>query len=96
MTTATFARLALDAARNTPDAGRFGSNKVFAHAAWAVGEFFTKHGLTLDAFKARLVEANRARLLDLSRADLVEAMSPYDVKRSNIDAGGATYNFIRL
>jgi hypothetical protein len=96
MTTGRLAALALDAARKTPEAGRYGETKVFVHAAWAVGEFFTKHGLTLDEFKARLVEANRLRLLDLSRADLVEAMSAYDVKRSATADGAAVFNFIRL
>jgi hypothetical protein len=72
--------------------GNFGDDKVFTHAVWAVGKF----DLTLPDFKEMLLHAHKARLLTLSRADLVEAMDPYDVKRSLITNGGAEYNFIRV
>src|SRR4051812_12683934 len=87
-----FATQVKAACKLVPARGRFGDNKVWIHAAWAIGRF--PH--TLRAFKADLCEANRLRLLDLSRADLVEAMDPYDVERSNTTHLGATYNFIQL
>lgn len=65
--------------------------RLFDHLA-ARGE---AGGMDLDAFKQRLVEANRARLLTLSRADFVEAMSPEDVRRSEVRYHSATFHFVR-
>lgn len=93
-----FARLALDSARRAKT-GRWGDNKVFVSHAWAQ---FKRDGhagrgaSSLREFKDRLVETNRAALISLSRADLVEAMSPKDVRESEISHLGATFHFIRL
>lgn len=74
------------------DTATFGGYKVFIHAVWSVGKFKD----TLGEFKQKLVEAQRAGLVELARADLVSAMNPYDVKRSNTENGNATYNFVVL
>lgn len=72
--------------------GTFGDDKVFTHAAWAIGRFDEP----LTEFKRRLLEAHRERLLTLARADLVEAMDPYDVKRSKIEHHNSEWNFIKI
>lgn len=79
-------KVATGPARET---GTFGE-KVFIHAAWAIGKF----DMTLDEFKKKLVEAHRNRLVYLSRADLVEAMDPYAVKRSTTHLHNSTFHFI--
>jgi hypothetical protein len=89
---AAFAHRVLGAARAAKD-GRFGDNKVFiSHVHRSLGV----PGLDLEAFKKRLVEAQRAGLVDLSRADLVEAMSPEDVRASETHYLDATFHFVRL
>lgn len=80
-----------DACQRVPAAGRFGSAKVWIHAACAIGQF--DEGL--DAFKAMLAEASEAGLIELSRCDLVEACDPRDVRRSAMQRQGFTFNFIR-
>jgi hypothetical protein len=90
-----FAERVVSAARTVPP-GQF-SRKVFIHHAYeAARDQPGFKGMTLDQFKARLVESNRAGHLELSRADLVEAMNPEDVRRSNTHVMGATFNFIRI
>lgn len=70
--------------------GRFGDSKVFiAHVHRAFAD------LDRDAFKARLVEAQREGLVALSRADLVEAMDPDDVRDSETRYLNATFHFVR-
>lgn len=79
--------------------GVFGTNKVFIAAAF---DEATRRGFrgTLDDFKRQLVSAHRAGRLNLSRADLVEAMNPKMVRRSEIDkeglGDGSTFHFIRV
>lgn len=53
-----------------------------------------RRGLSLADFKARLVEAHRAGLLHLARADLVAAMDPELVARSETHYLNATFHFI--
>jgi hypothetical protein len=84
------ARIRLIAA-DAPKAALVG-RKIWIHAAWALGQF----EVSLDGFKAALVEMNRLGLLSLSRCDLVEAFDPYDVKRSRVEHMGATFNLIRF
>lgn len=91
-----FARRVLEAARSSPT-GRFGDDKVFVGHAWSA----LRHepafaAMDSNEFKRRLAEANNARLLDLSRADMVEAMDPEEVERSEIRYLGATFHFIRI
>jgi hypothetical protein len=94
MTLQTFAAAVKAAAAQVPAAGRVGAvcPKVWVHAAWAVGQF----DLTLPEFKALLAEANRLGLLSLSRCDQVEAFDRRDVRRSMVEADGATFNFVRV
>jgi hypothetical protein len=85
-----FAARVVAAAQASPT-GRFGDDKVFI---WHV----MRHLGVNDevAFKQRLIDAHRARLLTLSRADLVDAMDPQDVARSETRYSNATYHFVRL
>lgn len=89
---ATFTKRVVEAAREAVG-GRHGDRKVF------IGQVHRQLGaetLPLDAFKARLVEAQRAGLLTLSRADLVEAMSPEEVRASETVYLGEQFHFVRL
>ncbi|HUY89507.1 MAG TPA: hypothetical protein VMV10_12300 [Pirellulales bacterium] len=94
---ATFAEQTLNAARRISADRRFGDNKAFISHVWRQlrGEA-AFDGLALEAFKQRLVEANREGLVRLSRADLVEAMDPADVEESATAYENATFHFIRL
>ena len=84
------------AARDCP-AGRYGDHKVFIAHVWdrlhAEPDFA---GMDLDGFKRALAEANNLRLIDLARADLVQAMDPDDVRRSEIQYLNATFHFVRI
>lgn len=77
------------------DPGSYGAHKVFIVAAW---EALRRHAawreLSLEDFKARLLVANRDGEVVLARADLIGAMDPQLVQRSEIDAGGATFHFL--
>jgi hypothetical protein len=91
-----FARRVVDAARTCPT-GRFGDNKVFVAHVWQLLQGDPAFAaLGVEAFKRRLAEANNAGLLNLSRADLVEAMDPEDVRRSEVPYLGATFHFVRI
>jgi hypothetical protein len=93
---ARFARSVLAAARSC-QSGRYGDSKVFIIHVWAAIQHDPGlDGMDLAAFKMRLAEANNARLLDLSRADLVQAMNPEDVQRSEVSYMNATFHFIRV
>jgi hypothetical protein len=84
------------AARACPT-GRHGDHKVFIAHVWdrlrSDPDFAA---MDLDAFKRALAEANNLRLLDLARADLVQAMDPEDVRRSEVRYLNATFHFIRI
>ena len=84
------------AARECPT-GRYGDHKVFIAHVWdrlqTEPDFA---GMDLDGFKRALAEANNLRLLDLARADLVQAMDPEDVRRSEIRYLNATFHFVRI
>jgi len=84
--------LVLHAASRLREPERFGPQKVFISAIWErVGRDL---GLSLSEFKRWLVEQFRARRLRLERADYVAAMDPDLVRRSETDAGGATFHFV--
>ncbi|MEZ4360455.1 MAG: hypothetical protein R3B48_09755 [Kofleriaceae bacterium] len=75
--------------------GTFGERKVFISAAWEdLRRAPAWRQLSLEAFKAELLAAHRAGQLALARADLVAAMDPSLVERSEIEASGATFHFI--
>jgi hypothetical protein len=84
------------AARSCPT-GRYGDHKVFIAHVWdhlrSDPDFAA---MDLDGFKQALAEANNLRLLDLARADLVQAMDPEEVRRSEVRYLNATFHFIRI
>jgi hypothetical protein len=84
------------AARDCPT-GRYGDHKVFIAHVWdrlrPEPDFA---GMDLDGFKQALAAANNLRLIDLARADLVQAMDPEDVRRSEVQYLNATFHFVRI
>ncbi len=90
MPEASFAEQVLKVVRsNHPK--KFG-DKAFIASVWDVN--FAPH-TPFAAFKRKLVAAHKAGELELSRADLVSAMDPVMVERSETRDGIATYHFIR-
>jgi len=88
-------------------AGRFGDRKVFISDLWnemvrldATEGGFRTQGCDIGDLKAwllramRLTDAAGAPLVLLSRADLVAAMDPASVARSEIDGGGCRFHFL--
>lgn len=92
-----FARTVLAAAAQVPAAGRFGSDRVFVSALWKqLGADRAALGPTFDAFKTRLLDANRARLLTLARADMPGAMNRATVAASEVSYLNSTFHFVVL
>lgn len=90
-----FAAAVMTAASQVPAAGRFGADRVFISALWKqLGEQRDALGPNLDAFKARLLDANRARLLTLARADMPGAMNRATVAASEIAYLNSTFHFV--
>ena len=95
MNAADFAATVLAAASQVPAAGRFGADRVFISALWKqLGEQRDAMGPNLDAFKTRLIEANRGRLLTLARADMPGAMNRATVAASEISYLNSTFHFV--
>ncbi len=93
----TFAATVLALAAKSPPHDRFHHNKVFISALWEASQrepSFPRLGL--DAFKQRLLEANAQNFLHLSRADLVQAMDPKMVDKSETKYLNATFHFVLL
>jgi hypothetical protein len=91
-----FAATVRAVARDCPT-GRFGDNKVFISHVWRhLRQEPAFAQLGLEAFKARLVEANHDSQLHLSRADLVQVMDPGDVQESETSYRNAVFHFILL
>jgi hypothetical protein len=83
----------LAAVRSMPPSGRFGPGDVFISSVYdKVGK---RLGMTLDQFKQWLIVQNRRQNLSLHRADMVDAMDPRKVDRSEINDLGAQFHFIR-
>ncbi len=76
-----------------PRVVRFHDDRAFLASIYDAGAPW-KEGL--EQWKARAVEAHRAGLLRLTRADLVGAMPPDLVRRSEAAHGMATYHFLAL
>lgn len=90
-----FAAQVLAAAAQVPAAGRFGADRVFVSALWKqLGADRAALGPTFDAFKSRLIEANRGRLLTLVRADMPGAMDRAKVAASEISYLNSTFHFV--
>ena len=92
-----FASAVLAAAAKVPAAGRFGADRVFISALWKqLGEDRDALGPNLDAFKTRLLEANRRLALTLARADMPGAMDRAKVAASEIVHLNSTFHFVVL
>ena len=87
-----FASLVKDVVHDIGPDGRFGSQKVFISAIW--DQLHDRVDITLDELKQRLLDANRHGLLSLARADLVGAMDPSIVARSEIADANASFHFV--
>jgi hypothetical protein len=75
---------------------QYGPGKVFIASVWeALASDAEIAALGEQGFKDVLAEAHRRGLIALSRADLVAAMDPRDVARSEIRHHNATYHFIQ-
>ncbi len=84
----------LAAVHRTPDSGRFSPSRVFVADAYdELVKDPAVRGLSLERFKQRLVDLNREGMVHLSRADLVGAMNPAQVKRSEITHRSNMLNF---
>ena len=86
------AQVILDAVPRIGGDGRYGDRKVFIAAIYdRVG---ARLGLTLDQLKRLILDLNRQRILTLARADLVAAMPPDMVRRSETSDRGASFHFV--
>ncbi len=92
---AQFAAAVVELAHTTPSA-RYDEHHAYIAALWDERARAGDSSLSLDDFKARLVNTNKARLLTLSRADFVEGMDLGLVRRSEIRYHSATWHFVRL
>lgn len=81
--------------RDIPVSSRFGEDKVFVSELWRLKYART---MSLDAFKAKLVEASKVGGIRLQRLDLVEAVSGTPKHRMFLDSeiarGTATAHLI--
>jgi hypothetical protein len=94
---ATFAELVLTLARNAPPADRYYQSKVFISALWRASQREPRlTPMTLEQFKARLVEANTKSHLQLVHADVVVGMNVELVVESETKFLTATFHFVRL
>jgi hypothetical protein len=88
-----FAQAVVETARHTRE-GWVG-NKVFISRVWKeIQDKGGFAGMTFEAFKGHLVQANHQRLLSLSRADLAPLMDQQDVLASEIKHMDATFHFL--
>lgn len=93
-----FAAALRRAALAVPLEGRFGERKIFLAAVWdELRRAPAWQELSLADFKARVLAAHRAGEVSLARADLVGAMSPQLVERSEVTtaAGDAVHFLLR-
>jgi hypothetical protein len=93
---ADFARAVQHAAAG-PDVTRFHDDRAFIGSVWERMRGHNPVGdMSLEDFKAQLVAAHRQRLLRITRADLVGAMDPAEVQRSEARFQDATFHFVAL
>jgi hypothetical protein len=96
----TLAQQVLTAARRVPQRDRATDSKVWINDVFASYRVDTKATMSLDQFKAAIVEDMDCRRL-LARCDLVQAFKPAMVSASMTeyrigDHVAATYNFVRV
>jgi predicted DNA-binding protein len=90
----TFAARVIEAAQRTKT-GRFGDDRVFINHVWRqYKREYRSKGMDLQAFKQRLVEANRERYLSIVCADMAPVLDQKDVKESEIRYRSATFHFL--
>lgn len=95
MDKSTFATIVTSALPYVGAWGRFGDEKVFIFALWQeVKDSGPFDDWDLSQFKAALVAAQRDGAIRLARADLVYAMDPLLVARSETHSISATYHFV--
>ncbi len=71
-----------------------GDRKVFIAAIWDLLRRDPEFAMSLDDFKAHLLDAHRAGTLELARADYTRAMDPGLVQRSETTWDGASFHFV--
>lgn len=76
-----------------PKTARFGEDKAYIASVWRQ---FLGGDWPLPDFKSALVEANRLGYVQLSRADLVVAMDPDLVRKSETKHLNATFHFVDI
>jgi hypothetical protein len=93
---ADFAVAVREAAR-APAVVRFHDDRAFIASVWEQMRGRRPIGdMPLAEFKQRLVAAHQKRLLRITRADLVGAMDPGQVERSEARFQDATFHFVAL
>jgi hypothetical protein len=93
---AAFARAVKDAARS-PRVLRYDADRAFIGSVWENMRGRSPVGdMSLADFKDQLIQAHRERLLRITRADLVQAMDPEEVQRSEARYQNATFHFVAL
>jgi hypothetical protein len=91
-----FARAVTEAATR-PEVARFHDDRAFIGSVWDCMRGHSPVGdMSLEQFKTTLIEAHRARLLHITRADLVSAMDPAEVERSEARYQDSTFHFVQL
>jgi hypothetical protein len=90
MTTSNMVKQAAIMARDLDPGSTFGERQVYISAVWEQ----TGGRLSLEAFKAELVELARRGEVELVRADLVNVMDPALVEASEVCRGAARYHFV--
>lgn len=91
-----FAAAVMEAARR-PGVSRFHDDRAFIGSIWEhMRGRAPVFAMPLAEFKEKLVTAHRQRLLRMSRADLVQAMDPAEVERSEARYMNATFHFVAL
>ena len=88
---------AVNAAAREPGVARFHDDRAFIGSLWEHMRGRAPVGaMALADFKQQLVAAHRAGLLRITRADLVGAMDPAEVERSEATYMGVTFHFVAL
>jgi predicted transcriptional regulator len=90
----TFAAQAIEAGQRCKS-GRFGEDRVLINHVWR--QYKREHkpkGMDLEAFKRKLLEANRERYLSLVCADMAPLLDQKDVQESEIRHLSATFHFL--
>ncbi|MET0390976.1 MAG: hypothetical protein ABW321_33705, partial [Polyangiales bacterium] len=93
---ADFAAAVVQATR-APGVRRFHDDRAFIGSLWENMRGRAPVGdMPLAHFKERLIEAHRNQLLRMSRADLIAAMDPAEVARSEARYLESTFHFVAL